>query len=129
MQLLHWFYLCWFNCFFIYFFFFFFLSDYVLNTIGFYSIEQLYCRLLYKVTLYGSWYVLVVFAHIYTCMLLHIYLWYTYYICTVDFVYIVMILLSTIFVFCCLSPILCIVNLITMEILGIYNRWNDMVLL
>ena len=31
-----------------------------------------------------------------------------------------MTLLSTIFVFCCLSPILAIVNLITMEMLGIY---------
>ena len=34
--------------------------------------------------------------------------------------------LSTIFVFCCFSPIFFIVNLITMEMLGIYNGWSDM---
>ena len=69
----------------------------------------------------------VISAHIYTCILVNIHFLYTYYICTVYLVDIIMTLLSTIFVFCCLSPIFFFVNLITMEILVIYcNAYGKM---
>ena len=81
---------------------------------------------IYLVIFYVCWHWSVMFVHIYTCMFVNIHLWYTYYIFTVYLLDKLMTILSTIFVFCCFSAILFIINLLTIEMLGIYNGWSDM---
>ena len=82
-----------------YYFFLYLIMNWALSVfIALSSFPVDYCIKL-LVFLYVCWYVSVMFAHIYTCMLVNIHFWYTYYICTVYLLDTGMTFLSTIFVF------------------------------